>query len=225
MVHRDCKTEQKAKEGHVLKRVLIMLVCVGFLTGAAHAATVTFSGYFNDQANGALVYADLGAPSFVDDDAIANNVALYPLSVTVAGNVVFESTGFDKFGLGTGADPYFTLFAGSGTTATVAESNYAQAFSTGGDFNLTFNLGAGDYRVAMGVFANQSLAENNPDSNPTLGDGFTGLGEPTWLGNYYYELAVTTPDGPTPQVPEPCTLLLIGPGLVGLVGLRKKFRK
>jgi len=206
----------------VLKRVLIMLVCVGFLTGAAHAATATFSGYFNDHANGALVYADLGAPSFVDDDAIANNVALYPLSVTVAGNVVFESTGFDKFGLGTGADPYFTLFAGSGTTATVAESNYAQAFSTGGDFNLTFNLVAGDYQVAMGVFPNMSSAENW--GSGTLGDGFT-FGGPGYLGNYYYELAVTTPDGPTPQVPEPCTLLLIVPVLAGLAGIRKKVKK
>jgi hypothetical protein len=218
MVHRDCKTEQKAKEGHVLKRVLIMLVCVGFLTGAAHAATVTFSGYFNDQANGALVYADLGAPSFVDDDAIANNVALHSFTVPFAGMVTFDSNGVAAGG----ADPYFTLFAGSGTTATVAESNYAQAFSTGGDFNLTFNLVAGDYQVAMGVFPNMSSAENW--GSGTLGDGFT-FGGPGYLGNYYYELAVTTPDGPTPQVPEPCTLLLIVPVLAGLVGIKKKVKK
>jgi len=203
----------------VLKRVLIMFVCFGFMAGAAQAGTATFSGYFNDQANTALKGADLGAALFGDDWEIANNVALYPLSVPFAGAVTFDSNGF---AIG-GADPYFTLFAGNDTAATVAGSNYDQAFFGGGsDFLLNINLSAGDYQVAMGVFANQSLAENNPDLDPTLGDGFTFLGGPGFLGNYYYELGVTTPD--TPQVPEPCALLLLGPGLVGLVGIRRKVR-
>ena len=149
-------------------------------------------------------------------EAAWNNVALHPLSVPFAGTVVFDSNGFAAGG----ADPYFTLFAGSGTAATVAGSNYDQAFSTGGDFLFTFNLAAGDYQVAMGVFANMSSAENW--GSGTLADGFTFLGAPQYLGNYYYELGVTTPD--TPQVPEPCALLLLGPGLVGLVGIRRKVR-
>ena len=200
----------------MLKRVLIMFVCFGFMAGAAQAGTATFSGYFNDQANTALKGADLGAALFGDDWEIANNVALYPLSVPFAGAVTFDSNGFAVGG----ADPYFTLFAGNDTAATVAGSNYDQAFSTGDDFLLTFNLAAGDYQVAMGVFANMSSAENW--GSGTLGDGFTFLGGPGYLGNYYYELGVTTPDAP--QVPEPCTLLLIIPGLAGLGGLRKKVR-
>lgn len=202
----------------MLKRVLIIFVCFGFMAGAAHAGTATFSGYFNDDtSNPALVGSDLLAPLFGDDWEIANNVALYSLSVPVAGAVRFDSNGFN---LG-GADPYFTLFQENGNGATFLGSNYAQAFSTGGDFDLTFGLSAGSYMVAMGVFANMSVAENT--GSGTLGDGFTFLGVPGYLGNYYYELGVTTPD--TPQVPEPCTLLLIIPGLAGLVGMRKKVRK
>ena len=203
----------------MLTRLFIGLLCFGFLAGAAHASSVTFSGSFDDTTNTALVGSDLGPALFTDDWEIANNVALYPLSVPIAGIVNFDSYGFAAGG----ADPYFTLFQGNGNAAAFLGSNYAQAFSTGGDFNLAFNLTVGDYMVAMGVFANMSLAENY--GSGTLGDGFTFLGGPGYLGNYYYELGVTTPDGPTPQVPEPCTLLLIGPGLVGLVGLRKKVSK
>ena len=162
--------------------------------------------------------SDLGPALFTDDWEIANNVALYPLSVPFAGAVTFDSNGFAVGG----ADPYFTLFAGNDTAATVAGSNYDQAFfGVGGDFLLNINLAAGDYQVAMGVFSNMSSAENW--GSGTLGDGFT-FGGPAYLGNYYYELGVTTPDGPTPQVPEPCTLLLTMLGLTGLAGIGKKVR-
>ena len=198
----------------MLKRFLIVLVCFGVLTGAAHAAVVTFSGYFNDSGNAALKGSDLGPAQFIDDWAIANNVALYPLSVPFSGNVVFDSNGFAAGG----ADPYFTLFAGSGNSATFLGSNYDQAFSTGGDFLLTYALAAGDYQVAMGVFANMSFAENY--GTGTLADGFTGLGGPYYLGNYYYELAITTPD--STAIPEPATIVLICCGLLGLAGFQKK---
>jgi hypothetical protein len=194
-------------------RILVTLICLGLMTGAANAGI--FSGYFNDQANTALVGSDLGPALFGDDNEIANNVALYSLTVPVAANVTFDCNGFAA----SGADPYFTLFQGNGSTATFLESNYAQAFSTGGDFLLTYALSTGDYQIAMGVFANMSFAENSGTGN--LGDGFTGLGVPYYLGNYYYEMVVTQETSP---VSEPSAILLLGSGLAGVAVIRKKFR-
>lgn len=200
-------------------RLITVFACLVLATSIAQGANMTFSGYFNDSSNAALVSSDLTPSVFSSDDEIANNVALYPLSVPIAGNVTFESKGFAAGG----ADPYFTLFQGSDTSATFRASNYDQAFTTGGDFLISLVLSAGDYKVAMGVFANMSLAENY--GSGTLADGFAFLGAPEYLGNYYYELGITTPDQPGPAVPEPSTMLLVGAGLAGLVVLRKRPRE
>jgi hypothetical protein len=194
-------------------RLMMMMLCLGLVTGTAQATITTYSGFVNVPANAALVGSDLGPALFGNDNEIANNVALYNMLVPVSGTVDFVSKGFAAGGV----DPYFTLFQGSGNSATFLGSNYDQAFSTGGDFTLSYALAAGTYTVALGTFAKMSLAENY--GTGTLGDGFIGLGEPDSLRRSYYELAVNTP------VPEPSTLLLLGAGLAGMVAYRKKMRQ
>ena len=101
-----------------------------------------------------------------------------------------------------GADPYFILFRGRGNAATFLMSNYTRAFSTGGDFVLSSVLGAGDYTVVMGVFANESFAENY--GSGTLGDGFTSLGVPDYSRSSFYRLEITKMAG------LPWLMLLLG---------------
>ena len=172
--------------------------------GAAASAQV-FSGRFDDPLNAALVASNLGAAQFVDEFAIANNLALYDLSVPLSGMVTIASTGFASGG----ADPYFSLFAGWGDTATFVASNYDTAFSSGGDFSFSTLLAAGAYQLAIGVFANLSFAENY--GSGTLAEGFIGLGTPGSMGDGSYHVVVTT------AVPEPTQWVLLCIGLVVVV--------
>lgn len=170
---------------------------------ATLAGATTYAGNLGDAGNAALVGSDLGMPDFTDDNAIANNVALYTFTTT-GGTVSIVSTGF----AGGGVNPYFTLFLGSGGTATFYDSNYAQAISTGGDFTWTVTLAAGTYEIALGSFENMSFAENL--GSGTLADDFTGLGDPNSLGDGSYSLNLTTP------VPEPSGTLLLAVGVAAL---------
>jgi hypothetical protein len=179
----------------MFKRFLIILLCVGMIAGTVDAQSATFSGFLNNPGNAALMGSDLGPPLFGNDFEIANNVALYVISLSEPRTVMFVSKGFAAGG----ADPYLTLFQGTGNSATFLGSNYTQAFSTGGDFNLSFPLTPGNYTVAMSAFANMSFAENL--GTGTLGDGFIGLGEPDTLGTYYYELEIGLPSVASTDIP------------------------
>jgi|GEM_PF-1009640 len=189
--------------------------------GAVLAAPTTYTGSLDDPANPALIGSGPApsAPDFSDASTIANNVALYAFSLATAQTVEFRSLGFGEGGV----DPYFTLFAGSDGTATVVGSNFDQAFTTGGDFDLAFVLAAGAYQFAIGAFANESFAENG---GGTLADGFIGLGESFSLGDGHYRIEVTTSDVTTPPgtpVPEPETLALWSAAVVAWI-LARTFR-
>ncbi|WP_348010112.1 DVUA0089 family protein [Roseateles sp.] len=177
----------------------------------AAAPAQTFSGRFDDPANPALVGADLGAAAFGDAGDVANNVALYSFTVAALGTVNFASTGFEAGG----ADPYFSLFKGTGGAATFLLSNYDQAFSTGGDFAISAALAPGAYQLAMGTFANLSFAENS--GSGTLADGFTGLGGSGFLGNARYSLNVSSN-----PVPEPATWALLALGLAAVSAWQRR---
>lgn len=204
----------------ILRTVFLSLIFS--LASSANAATLGFNGYLNDSGNSALTASDLSSPVFSSDSDLANNVAVYSLNIVNAGSVTFESLGFSLGGI----DPYFTLFQGSGTSASYLGSNYDNAFNgPGGDFKLSYNLLAGHYMFTLGTFANMSFAENNPITG-ALADGFTGLGTANGLGAdqhfSYYSLNIETPDVST--VPEPSSLLLYACGLSYLV-LRKRSKK
>jgi hypothetical protein len=178
----------------------LVLAAVATTSGAA----TTLSGNLGDAGNGALVGSDLGAPDFTDDNAKANNVALYTFTVAQNGLVSLVSTGFATGGV----DPYFTLFTGTGASASFLDSNYTQAFSTGGDFSWSATLAAGSYEIALGSFANMSFAENL--GSGTLGDGFTMLGDPNSLFDGSYSLTLTTAEAPPIAEPSTAWLLLAG---------------
>ena len=178
--------------------------------GPAAAAQVTLGGSFGDPGNGALVGSDLGPALFGDDGEIANNVALYVLSVPVGGTVTFDSDGFATGG----AEPYFTIFQGAGGSATFLESNF---FASDIDFFLSLPLAAGDYTLAIGAWQNMSFAENQGVG--TLADGFIGLGVPDLLGSQAYQVVVDFP------VPEPASAALVGFGVTGLALLQRRRRR
>lgn len=203
---------------HAMRKFSWFVVGLAWLASPAFGQT--FSGRFDDPSNLALVSSDLGAPSFVDDFSVANNVALYTFSIASAGTVSIVSTGFASGG----DDPYFTLFHGPNGTATFVDSNFTQAFSTGGDFNFTSALAAGVYQIALGTFANMSFAENS--GSGTLADGFIGLGVPSSLGDTHYSLIVTTGDVISP-VPEPSTITLmaLSLGITSWTASRRKRKK
>lgn len=174
----------------------------------AAAAVQTFTGRLDDPGNAALVASDLGPALFGDDFEVANNVALHAFTLSTAGQVDFESLGFAAGGI----DPYFTLFSGHGNGATFVASNFDHAVTVGGDFLLSLALAAGDYTIAMSVFENMSFAENQ--GTGSLGDGFIGLGGPSFLGSSFYELRITTDrDTPIP-LPSASALALLALGLL-----------
>lgn len=77
-----------------MRRAVLTAMLLGCLALPASAAPVVLSGSLDDAGNAALVWSDLGAALFDNAGNIANNVAIYSLSIGSASTVTFESFGW-----------------------------------------------------------------------------------------------------------------------------------
>lgn len=111
-----------------------------------------------------------------------------------------------------GFDAYFSVFSGTGSTATFLASsddgNCPPGASSAGlcrDPSLSLSLGAGYYTLVVSSFANGSIAENF--GSGTLADGFTGLGnyDTSRTSNFAFDISgvATSPGVPTNLVVTP----------------------
>jgi hypothetical protein len=142
-------------------------------------------------------------------EGAANSTATYKFSVSTASTVTIQSYGYGGSGGAAGGanlagavipaggfDPYISVFAGAGRSATFLVSNDDGACippSIGAslcpDSALSLTLPRGTYTLVIEAFENMSLAENM--GSGTLGDGFTGLGnyDPSRTNNFAIDIS------------------------------------
>ena len=166
---------------------LRFLCCLAILaSGCASAASISVVG--------TLAY----------NDATANGTAVRTFGILATSTVTIQSYGYGGSGSAPGGtnlagavipaggfDPYVSLFAGAGPTATFIASNDDGLCPPGApdvnggchDSTLNVTLDPGTYTVVVSAFDNMSLAENL--GTGTLGDGFIGLGNYAYRTNAY----------------------------------------
>lgn len=219
----------------IVKATPVVVLLLALAPRYVSAATISYAGTFTDPNQVFEASFTLSA---------ASSVLIQTYGYGGSGNAPGGTNGAGTVIAAGGFDPYVSLFAGTGATATFLASNDdgacgagSGATALGNCFDSTLSvasLAAGSYTVALTQPANFSIAENY--GYGTLGDGFIDLaGDFTdgagnlRSGGYALDVSVSSQTQPPPpppsSVPEAGTLAVVASALTALFAVRLRDRR
>ena len=199
-----------------MKRLAGITISILLVLGTSCLAEAVLIGSVADQSTG----GSYGVFTSFDVDIEYQHTVLNPIifdvltvSETDIGTEFFATSssgsnpdpGFDDFAnyITNGTDQAFTI----STSGSGSNKNESIWFGTSPDFQ--------GYTIDKFGIKINDVSFESPGSDPN-GDG-------EWT-SYYWNAMFNVYGSPT-SVPEPATMLLLGSGLIGLVGFRRKFKK